>query len=274
MHRICAALLLVAVTGIAQKPAFEVATVKLSLLDRDGGSAGVRADRFVATNVNLRTLMSFAYRTDNESFLPAQLIGGPSWTNTDRFDVEAKLGGTSPSVPMAQVRLMLQSLLEDRFQLKAHRETRELPVYELVVAKSGLKIKPAEDQSAPPPGTAFINFDMPRRETSPLPRGAMRLAGDPSNTTLTAVSVPISKLVSLLQGQSDRMILDKTGLTALFDFKLDYRSEAAAAVDAGSTTAPPIASFFTAIQDLGLKLEPTKASMPVVVIDSVQKLQQ
>ena len=90
-----------------------------------------------------------AYRNPGGGLLRQHVIGGPAWIDTDRFDIEAKVEGDSRAIPAAEVWRMVQSLLEDRFKLKAHRETRELAVYNLVVAKGGLKMKLSPDQTPP-----------------------------------------------------------------------------------------------------------------------------
>ena len=250
--------------ALEKKPSFEVASIKRNLSAREGGGGGPRGDRFVVTNVPVRTLLSIAFRPLNGNLLPQQIIGGPVWLGTDRFDVEAKMPGTYPAIPFEQVQLMVQSLLEDRFQLKARRETRELPVYELVVAKGGLKMKMSEDQAAPDPKQTFMTFATGDQEdTKPLPRGAMRLTTGSSDTFLSASAVQVSSLVNLLQGPADRIIIDKTNLPGLFDIHLRFFRDTTSTYDSPS--------LFTAIQELGLRLESGKAPLPVVVIDSAQK---
>ena len=255
------------------KPTFEVASVKENLSESAGGTIAPRGDRFLATNIPLRGLINFAYAPPTGVLLSSQIIGGPDWTNTARFDIEAKMDVSAGSIPRAQIQLMLLALLEDRFQLKAHRETRELPVFDLVVARGGLRMKESEDQSAPSGG--FIQYDSTGQQTAPLPRGAMRISGGPADTTLTAMAVPVSKLIALLQSQADRIIIDKTNVAGLFDIRLRYSRELRAGVlDESSLTSGGPPSFSTAIQDLGLKLEPSTAMLEVVVIESVQKPKQ
>lgn len=226
---------------------------------------GPRGDRLVATNVPLKTLLNFAFAPASGVLLNSQIVNAPDWANTDRFDIEAKATGDAPSIPIAQMRLMLQSLLEDRFQLKAHRENRELPVYNLVLIKSGPKL--SADQTPPAFSNGFIQFSTAGEQLAALPRGAMRIVSGGSGTKLLGTAIPVSKLLTLLQGQSDRIIFDKTGFTALFDIDLDFTPPAAIAQQTEST-AP---SLFTAIQDIGMKLESAKAPNEVIVIDSVHK---
>src|SRR5437016_2968060 len=145
--------------AVAQKPAFEVASIKRSASGQEGGGGGPRGDRFIVRNVPLRLLVNIAFRPATGQLFNQQIIGGPDWSRTDRFDVEAKMGGSFPSISYNQIQLMLQALLEDRFQLKAHREKRELPVYNLVVSKLGVKMRPSPDQIPPDPRQADIFFD-------------------------------------------------------------------------------------------------------------------
>jgi uncharacterized protein (TIGR03435 family) len=249
----------------AQKPVFEAASIKPNVSGQDGGSVGPRGDRLVATNVPLKALLNFAYAPANGVLLNAQIVNAPDWANTDRFDVEAKLDGGARSVPIQQMRLALQALLEDRFQLKAHRENRVLPVYNLVLIKGGPTL--SADQTPPDPSRGFIQFSSTGEQLAPLPRGAMRIVAGDSGTKLLGSAIPVSKLVGLLQGQSDRIIQDKTEFTALFDINLEFSQPAAISQQAESGSP----SLFTAIQDVGMKLESATAPVEVVVIDSVHK---
>lgn len=263
-------------TATDKKPSFEVASIKRNLSTQQGGGGGPRGDRFVVTNVPVRTLINIAFRPPKGNLLNQQIVGGPDWMRSDRFDIEAKMPGSFPSLPYEQIQLMVQSLLEDRFQLKAHRDTRELPVYQLVVANGGLKMKPADDQAAPDAAQGFIDFASGEEEgNKPLPRGAMRLTTGSSDTILSANAVQVSSLVTLLQGSSDRIIIDKTNLTGRFDIHFRFHRDTAPSTPAQdgapSPAAPAAPSIFTAIQDLGLKLESARAPLDVVIIESVQK---
>jgi uncharacterized protein (TIGR03435 family) len=256
-------------TSFAQKPSFEVASIKQNTSGRDGGSMGPRGDVFFATNMTVANFLSYAYGPVNGQLLKAQIIGGPDWINTVHFDIQAKLGGDVRSVPIEQIKVMLQSLLEDRFQLKSRRDTRDLPVYNLVLIKGGPKL--SADQTPPDPRQGFINFASEGEQMGPLPRGAMRMITAPSGITLLGTAVPIPKVVTLLQGRSDRIIVDKTGFKGLFDIHLQFSPDLAAVSPVADAASEFGQSLFTAIQDLGLKLESAKAPLEVVVIDSVQK---
>jgi bla regulator protein blaR1 len=264
------------------KPAFEVASIKPNKSGDNrvsiGGGAG---GRFVATGVPLRLLMTVAYRVRD-----FQISGGPDWLQTDRWDIEARAeegsipsppGPPDPNVPDPMA-LRVQSLLEDRFQLKLHRETREMPVYELTVSKGGSKLKLSEDQnpfrpperSAPPPP--------PPQRGAPMRPGSMRMGrGD-----LEAVGVSIPIFVNALSGQLGRTVIDRTGLKGLYDLKLQWildfgpgAGPLGGALPAGvqpPTADPAGPSIFTAVQEqLGLRLESTKGPVEVILVDSVEK---
>jgi uncharacterized protein (TIGR03435 family) len=169
---------------------------------------------------------------------------GPGWINTDRFDIEAKTPGDVPP-STAQVRLMMQSLLADRFQLRLHREMRDLPVYALVVGKNGAKLKPS-DSDAREGGSVGGRADGLHMETK---KGSMEA------------------LARQLSSSAGRPVIDKTGLTGTYEYTLDWFP--ATTVPAPESDVP---SLFNAVQEqLGLRLEATTAPQEVLVIDSVQK---
>jgi uncharacterized protein (TIGR03435 family) len=204
------------------RPSFEVASIKpnssgdnrIMIMNQPGG-------RFVATGVTLKLLMTSAYRVRD-----FQIIGGPGWIATDRWDIEARAAEgaippgafpTDPNFP-SLMSLMTQSLLEDRFHLKLHRETRELAVYELTIAKGGSKVKRSEDQTPfKLPGRGAPPLPPPQRG-GPMPRGSMRVGrGD-----LLATAVPFSNFAMALSQQLGRTVVNKTGLTGLYDIHLQW----------------------------------------------------
>jgi uncharacterized protein (TIGR03435 family) len=233
------------------KPSFEVASVKPHL-SGDSYMDGTPGGRFIASGIPLRMLITEAYNVRD-----FQVIGGPGWMNTDGWDIEARPKAEDVGAPGAQDRgsVMLQSLLEDRFQLRAHRETRELPVYALTVAKGGPKLK--------------ISSGVP----AGLPR--MRM----SRGSLETYETPLGGIVRFLSREFDRLLIDRTNLQGLYDISLKWTPEQRRpAADGGATAAPQPAlppdqpSIFTALQEqLGLRVESTKAPVEVLVIDSVQK---
>src|SRR5262245_19494358 len=149
----------------SDKPQFEAASVRPNVTGNGTGRMTAEGDRFTASCVPFVTLLRWAYRPPNRVpiFYDPNLIAGlPAWATSDCFDIQAK---AEAAVPVEQLERMLQGLLEDRFQLKVHRETRETSVYDLVVANGGHKMKLSEDQT--PPGRP--------KPTDPSPRGVTNL---------------------------------------------------------------------------------------------------
>lgn len=252
-----------------ERPAFEVASIKVNKSGAGGGTFGPRGNMLVATNITLDALVQYAYGPPGGQMLHQQLVGGPDWLRSERFDIQARAPGEERVTP-AQLRAMLQPLLEDRFQLKLHRETRELPVYNLVVEKQGPK--PSEDQTPPEPRQRIISFASEGERLGGLPRGGLRIIAGGATTAIEGTAVSIPTLVMLLQGQSDRMVVDKTGFDKLIDVRLEFKREAGAAPtdpNAVVADAPPL--LFTAIRDIGLRLVPAKAPMEVLVIDRIER---
>lgn len=272
------ALMTVAISALSQtavpaRPSFEVASIKGNSTSRPhlGDEPG---GRFVATGVPLTTLLGYAY--------PGTLVefsAKPGWADTDLWDIEAKAPGGSvpprtrlpdPNKPDT-MNLMVQSLLEDRFQMKTHRETRDVPMYEVTVAKGGIKMKLSEDQSPPAPP------DGPPRNGI-APRGGMRMArGDFRGSAVSMENVVL--MVSLLTG---RRAIDKTGVTGLYDFRLQWSPDPFStplpfeARGAAAPASPPAElagpSIITAIEEqLGLRLRSTKGPVEVLIIDRLQK---
>ena len=271
---IASAAMLAAAQAPAQKPSFEVASVKpntspdrrYSILRQPGG-------RLVITNRTLKMLIGLAY-----VLADFQISGGPSWITVDRWNIEGKPEDGNISQPTAQSgsnlpdprMVMLQSLLEDRFQLKAHRETKQAPVYELVVSNGGSKLKRSEDQTLPPPppaGTA--------QSPGIVPRGGMvGLMGAIEGNAVTLRD--FSGALSLYLAQ---VVIDKTELSGLYDLRLKWTPQPA--LERLPTGDPlPLRAFdgnfgpsiFTALQEqLGLKLVASKGFVEVLVIDNVQK---
>jgi uncharacterized protein (TIGR03435 family) len=283
---------------------FEVASVKPNTSGRGPMGIAIQGCRFVALNVTLRMVLQYAYRPAGGRLPNNQIIGGPEWMDSDRFDIQAKPEGEASSIPQSDMQLMVQSLLEDRFQLKSHHETHQLPVYDLVVARDGLKMKLSDDQTpAQPSSPGHAEGDVsipcsgqtpPPQEagpgTAPLPRGSVLLRGTPTpgvraiTLTLSASATPISILVNLLPSYVGRPIINKTNIQDLYDIEVQFVLEngtppiGGAVAPAGPQISPPLASdpsgisLFTAIQEqLGLKLESSRGPVEVLVIDSVQK---
>jgi uncharacterized protein (TIGR03435 family) len=248
------------------KPAFEVVSVKKS-------TPGLRESmvnqmgRFAANNLTLRQLMVFAYRPAN-SQVP-QIAGGPGWIADDQWTIEAKIADGDTTAGPEITTLRLQSLLEDRFALKLHREMREQAVYALIVDKGGLKMPAVDAPEAPqgpppaaprlgPDGTLPANF-------MPAPGRIMAGPG-----VILASAIAMTQIANTLNRAVDRPVVDRTNLKGYFNMRLQFAPDAGAPAVSGD--AAPAPSIFTAVQEqLGLRLELSKNSMEVLVIDSVQR---
>ncbi len=256
----------------ATRPAFEVASVKLTQ-SAEAARLTSTPGTWSCTNCRLFDLFGHAYKV-----FEYQIVA-PDWTKAVIVDVIAKLPpGVSPGpwdlkVSEDPFALMMQNLLEERFRIAVHRERRELAVYELIVAKGGHKL-----QEVPEPVPALSPGPPLDRDGFPnIPGGnGMRLLRDRGRIQFQRQSmVHVAHFIST---QVDRPVLDATGLSGRYALTLSwFRAQpATAAVGAGSgpdPTEPPLGpTIFEAIQDqLGLKLQPTKAPVEVVVIDRIEK---
>jgi uncharacterized protein (TIGR03435 family) len=261
-------------------PTFEVATVKRNT-SSPGNSLMRRlpGGRLTATNMPVRPMITFAYE-----LAQYQLVGGPSWISTDAFDIIAKMeGDPAPVAPGTgtpdPMRLALRDLLADRFKLKVHRETRQMDIYALVMAKPGgapgPSLKPSTADCAAQAAAARRGGPPPGPPGPPAPGAPFcGIFGGPGR--LRFGGLPASQLAQAFSGQAGRMVVDRTGLTGSWDFELNFAVEgrggpgaAGPDVPAPDSNAP---SFFTAIQEqLGLKLESTKGPVEVLVIDVIEK---
>jgi uncharacterized protein (TIGR03435 family) len=239
----------------AARPAFAVASVKPTDLSL-GQQIDMRAlpgGTVTATAVTLKFLITVAYGVQN-----IQISGGPGWLDTAKFDILAKPDANPADGVKLPLLPMLQSLLEDRFKLVVRRETRELSVYELKLAKSGGQLGPNLKESS----AGACPVDAPAVGTIPcggfvLDRG--RLAGNKDQ--LSALTKPLSGIV-------DRPVVDKTGLTQRFDLILEWSPDMGGAANSNSG----LPSIFTALQEqLGLRLEPAKEPTEVLVVDRAEK---
>jgi uncharacterized protein (TIGR03435 family) len=235
----------------SKTPEFEVASIRptdaktLAMVYRPS------LDRFTVTGLTVRNLIYFAYNIKY-----GYNTGGPGWVDYDQFDVDAKIDDAfvetykkmTEKERDAQLRLMLQALLKERFKLEVKTETKELPIFALVVAKRGLKMKP----SAAETGDAAKQGARWSRSTT---NGLMKL---------TAKNASLDGLVGnlVVQPSVNRMVVDDTGLKGPFDFELEW------AINSDSS-GPDI---FAALQEqLGLKLEPRKGPVETLVVEHVEK---
>jgi uncharacterized protein (TIGR03435 family) len=261
---LCFALVLCAAFASAQDagPAFEVASVKPNKSGERGSRLGMSPNgRMTATNVSLKQLITNAYNLRD-----FQITGGPDWLDVDRFDVAATVGHAvvpTPGGPPQELFQMLKNLLADRFKLVTHTQTKDVPIYQLILARPdgrlGPKLRAAEVDCAalmarggPPP---------------PVPAGEMPPCGTRfSNGHLNVrggTFAQVGRTFASVPGV-ERLVVDKTGLVGSFDFDLDFTQDPGA-----DATAP---SFFTALQEqLGLKLESTRGPVDVLVIDRAEQ---
>ncbi|HEV2500308.1 MAG TPA: M56 family metallopeptidase [Terriglobia bacterium] len=254
----------IAQTKATLPTSFEVASIRPGKPGEHNSDISTRrGGRFSTTNTTLKKLIEFAY-----GITPEQIEGVPAWAKSRTYTIRAVAPPGAPDARGKQglewIQGMVQSLLADRFKLRTHRATKQLPVYEIVVAKHGPKLKPMAEQD-------FVAAHRPYA---------------PSNTSIsthdgnmTALGISLATLADELSRELNRTVIDRTGLTGRYDFTLtwDPASERLAAMDDVSRSGAPAAadssapSIFTAIQQqLGLKLKPAKGPVEVLVIDHVE----
>jgi uncharacterized protein (TIGR03435 family) len=268
----------------APKVEFEVASVRPAAPQSNNQvQVGVHIDgaQVKVNYLSLRDLLRMAYR------LKDQQISSPEWMAGERFDIAGKLpAGATPE----QIPDMIKSLLEDRFQMKLHRETRDFPVYALIVAKGGSRMKESPLEAVPE-GTetskANVNVQAtggPQGVTMTFGRGSYIRFGD---NKLEAAKATMAGFADTMARFMDKPVIDMTQLTSTYDFTLqltaeDYRAMLIRSAIAAGIALPPQAlmalnyegagdSIHASIQALGLKMESRKAPLEVLVVDSVKR---
>ena len=267
-------------------PRFEVASVKPTT--GPTGERGQPGGRYTATRT-LRFFIADAFFFGTPLQM-SRVIGGPAWIDSDRYEINAQAATPwqrSPDGPPRELFLMIRSLLLDRFKLRTHMETRELPIYELVLARPDGALGPQLRRSTVDCDALIAAVQAggsppARQPNEPPPCGAMR-----GPARVLAGGIPMSQFANMLTfvmadangpaGQADaRLVVDKTGLSGRFAFTLAWTPERIpdAAPPPG---VPPIdpngPPLVTALQEqLGLKLQPARSPMDVVVIDGVEQL--
>jgi uncharacterized protein (TIGR03435 family) len=254
MQRTAIAVLIAFGSLHAQKPSltFEVASIKPSPAGATIGQIrpSPGGERYLANNVPLMLMIAVAYRIKAD-----QVIGGPDWINADRFDMNAK--AEKPST-VEELHTMLMNLLADRFQLKFHREMKELPVYALTVDKGGAKLKAHTAENA---GEPWIDA-----KTEQVVSVAMK-----------AKQVPMDYFAWRLGMLLDRPVTDLTNLKGGYDFDLSYTRDLPPGIPEGAmlngvaidTSGPTLFQALT--KQLGLRLEKQKGPVEVLVVDHVTK---
>jgi uncharacterized protein (TIGR03435 family) len=254
---------------------FEVASIKPNPSGDFRKSLGPAPGGFSAMNVTLRELIPMAYEIP-ASLSEISILGGPDWVDTERFDIEAKTG--VERLPAGQIAQMLRVLLADRFRLKAHKETRERPVYLLATAEAdrrlGPRLRPAAYDCAAR-RAALARKETPQPLPPPGPDGRGACTGQSRPGRLFSSGFSLDWLADSLAPSVNRVVLDKTGLTGGFDFELEWTPEQMppARADRPEPVVDPTGpSIFTALREqLGLKLESSRAPVDVVVIDSAER---
>jgi uncharacterized protein (TIGR03435 family) len=249
----------------APVPEFEVVSIKPNHDAGPGRLIGMSHTGFTTKHASLKDIIGIAYGLKGDG----QLIGGPSWMNSEYYDIEAKESEADLEAAKkltmdqrrTQLSLMIQSMLADRFGFKGTIETRELPVYALVVAKGGIKMKQVQPDPLPPPGT-------------PPPPGAHlpRLMKTGNQYTATAFPVEeFSHWLSRFDELNNHVVVNETGLTGNYDFVLN--GVAMGSIEGNHEAQDePATSIFTALQEqLGLKLEPRKAPVEVLIVEHVEQ---
>jgi uncharacterized protein (TIGR03435 family) len=224
-------------------PTFAVATIRLHDPTSFHQGFQTSGNRFTIQNESVQSLIAFAYAVERH-----QIAGAPDWLRTTAFDItgRADIEG-EPSLP--QMQEMIQKLLADRFALRFHREQRVLPVYAIRIAKGGPKLPPAAHPTAQPDQQGQSH------------------AG---TFTQTYTSVTIADFILGMQFMLDRPLVDQTGLTGRYDFTFSYTPNETAATSPNATSPNAAPGIFTALpEQLGLKLEATKAPTQTLVIDHV-----
>lgn len=258
MHRI-AVCLLFAAPLFAQAPAkispdfrFEVASLKPT--EAQGPNGGIRpapgGQRYVATNCPIKLMIQVAYRVKAE-----QIVGGPAWLDTDRFDLQGK--AEKPSSP-EELHVMLMNMLVDRMQLKFHHEKREMPMYALTVDKDGPRLTPHEASNA---GEPWIDVAQEK---------FLHMKLKATSTTMDYVAFRFSQLL-------DRPVVDLTELRGGYDFNLEYTRDLPPGFPEGGkingedpdTSGPTI--FAAVKKQLGLELKSQKGAVEVIVIDHAER---
>jgi uncharacterized protein (TIGR03435 family) len=255
-------------------PSFEVASIKPT--ETSDGNSFVRrmpGGRFDAHNVASRFLITFAYQLQ-----PFQVVGDPDWVGKDRFDITAKMEGDPPPMPpgagIDPMMLAVRSLLADRFKLVMHKETRELDVYALVMAKPGGKPGPTLKPSTTDCATEAKK--MGRGGPPPGPNDPVTCGSRQNFGRIKFGGMPLSVFATNISGQLGRTVVDRTGLTGNWDFELTFAPERPLGALPPGVEPPPVdpnaPTIFTAVQEqLGLKLDSTKGPVDVWVIDSVER---
>ncbi len=240
------------------KPQFEAASVKLNHSGLQGGGIRVTPGRIEGTNATVDQYICAAF-----GLRSYQLEGLPAWAKTSRYDVVAKMAdgeerGKTNADQSKALSVRLLALIEERFQLEFHRENKALPAYDLMVAKNGLKLTPA-DPNEPHPGTLA--------QGAGSSMSTKRINGKFVNQYW---NYTMSQLVYTLTSLFNKDVVDRTGIQGRYNYTLVMSIDAGTAA-AGDSNAESGESVFTSLQDMGLKLESAKVEKEMFVVDRIEK---
>jgi uncharacterized protein (TIGR03435 family) len=241
------------------QPQFEAASVKISVAGSTGSRFRTPRGSVDGRNVVLKLLLNYAYGVEGYN-----ITGGPGWVDSERFDVQARAASNTSD---AQMRMMMQSLLTERFHLQVHRATKESRVFVLSAAKGGMKLQPLKPGSCAPPD--------PNTPPGPAVDRQKPVCGIPTsgtngpNVVIEVVGMETAAWVRMLSSMLGRTVINETGLSGPLDrlhFEYSRDDLNAGAADSGSIS---ISSALN--QQLGLKLETATRPIEVLVIDRVEK---
>jgi uncharacterized protein (TIGR03435 family) len=219
------------------RPAYEAASVKINSSASGSSSSHGSKGQIVITNLTLKSLIERAYTVK-----PFQ-VTGPNWMEAVHFDIAAKY---PPETKPDERSLMLRTLLEDRFKLAVHRESKDVPGFALVVAKSGFKLKPVE------PGGSSTDHNGGRVQT------------------LKALKISMAQLADFVARTLGEAVVDQTAIEGVYDFELRWTNDDQPPTGVDAPQAPPL---LTALQEtLGLRLQPRKVPVELVVVDHVERV--
>jgi len=278
--RLTAGVDLDAQTAAPQESRFEVVSIKRNTGGDGGSMMGVQpGGRVSVRNLPVRQVIVRAYGIQQ-----FQLTGGSDWLQTERYDIEAK-APDGAVVTDAAINAMLRAMLADRFKLKVRRETRESAIYELMFARSdrrfGEKLRQTSadcvanrnrgtEFGAPPPNPALVG------PGDPIPCGMVMIGGN----RIAASGEPMTRLATVLGPRVQRIVVDNTGLTGLYDFDLQFLPDPLASSARGAPAGPvrmylvaaDVPPLMTAIQEqLGLKLQPSRGAVEYAVIEGIER---
>jgi uncharacterized protein (TIGR03435 family) len=277
VFRVFVATLFFAIPLAAQSSSFEVASVKQNKSGSRGGILRILpGGRVTVTNFSVRQLINFGWQLAG-----FQVVGGPEWTNDDAYDIVAKLDGeyvpVAPGTGQADpLQLAMRNLLEDRFKLKTHRETREMDIYALVLARPGTHgpklIQSPMDCAAQAQAERAKGGPPAPMPTRPPALGTpyCGVFGGPGR--LRSGGLNANMIAQSLMPAAGRMVVNRTGLEGSWDFELSYAQPQRGPGPDAAAVDPNAPDFFTAVQEqLGLKLESAKGPVEVLVIDGAER---